>query len=458
MNNGFNINIEEDDVDIQINDAIIQGGEIDINLENGIGKNSLMQSADEDEKNRVGIFQDDTRISDFSAESDYVKGSLVRYDSKLYYATTNIEAHSANPDVSSVWQEVKSGIAFGIGNTVEVLGFASGKGNRVYGAYSGAVGRYNIVELMDSFAAGDENHTFKNNAVAIGYKCQARGSNSLATGCRTTTTGDSAVAQGYSNRQCPDSVDWYVAVPGGYEHITDIIDDNVSLEAVRKAYDEGAFTLASRYGSHAKGQNTVAFSQNSTAEGQGTFAFGDCQHAFGKFNDISDSKSQLVRSTGWGTDHTHRKNIEELDRDGTLDIMGMPKTEFSVLTARFMKKYPMLFNCVSFILRNWTVFDWDMYGSLNHDENAWSGTDHLTKEIEGTFFALYGTTFSHTDSSGVSWYKKRIAILRSTGGNPTDPTDSRASGTVIARYDYLKGSNGHIEIGKEDLFKILELE
>lgn len=363
MNNDFNINIEEDDMDIQINDAIIQGGEIDINLENGEGQDSIKQ-----------------KVTDQSESQNQARG--------------------------------KFAIGLGHGNT------ADGKG---------------------SLAVGGDNLAYADHSAAIGYKNKASAGNALALGCRTTAVGDSAISAGYSQNKA-------------LQQIT----QNTSYGEVMRAYAQvGPFTLAQKYGAFAHGQDTLALGQNSEAGGQGTIAFSEAQEAKGKFN---EPKAGMVRVTGWGTAHNNRKNIEELDRDGTLDIMGMPKTEFSVLTARFMKKYPMLFNCVSFVLKNWTADQWDnVYGKLGYKDVAWSGTNHLTKEIEGTFFALYGSTHDHSEGGEV-FYDNHIAILRSTGGNPTDPTDSRASGQVIAKYDYLKGSKGSIEYNKEDLFKILGLE
>lgn len=330
----------------------------------------------------------------------------------LKTSTTNIES-----DIASIQDDIADLTALNLENGTgtdaikQKMTDAEENENIASGNFSSALGHGNNSAAKGTFTAGGEGEATADHAATIGYKCRATKGNALALGCRTTATGDSAIAQGYSNNQASRS-----------------ITDSTSLADIKNAYHSAPFTLAQRYGSHAKGQNTVAYSQNSTAEGQGTFAFGDCQHAFGKFNDYSDSKSKLVRVTGWGTSNTSRRNIEELDRDGTLDIAGTPKTLNSVIPIRFMKDYPMLLNCVNFVKRNWTSSQWNQYGALNHYEDAWNGTNHNTKEIEGTFFALYGTA---TDTD-----VKFIVILHSKGGNPTDPNDQRCSGRVVAKYDY----------------------
>lgn len=329
----------------------------------------------------------------------------------LKISTTDIES-----DIANIQDDIADLTALNLENGTgtnaikQKMTDAEENENIASGNFSSALGHGGNSAAKGTFVAGGEGEATADHAATIGYKGRATKGNALALGCRTTATGDSAIAQGYSNNQAPRS-----------------ITDSTSLADIKNAYNSAPFTLAQRYGSHAKGQNTVAYSQNSTAEGQGTFAFGDCQHVFGKFNDNSDSKSQLVRVTGWGTSNTSRRNIEELDREGTLDIAGTPKTLNSVIPIRFMKDYPMLLNCVSFVKRNWTVSQWNQYSALNHHENAWNDTNHNTKEIKGTFFALYGTA---TDTG-----MKVIAILHSEGGNPTDASDRRCSGTVVAKYE-----------------------
>ena len=87
----------------------------------------------------------------------------------------------------------------------------------------------------------------------------------------------------------------------------------------------GSFSMNRKAGStvginsFAEGYYTEASEQSSHAEGWGTIAKGQSQHVAGQYN-IADSTS--ARITGWGTDDSNRKNIEQLDQSGNLRLKG----------------------------------------------------------------------------------------------------------------------------------------
>lgn len=85
------------------------------------------------------------------------------------------------------------------------------------------------------------------------------------------------------------------------------------------SHAEGTSTTASGENSHAEGYATIASGRNSHAEGNSTTASGENQHVAGKYNIANTSSARI---TGWGTNNSAKKNIEQLDTDGTLRLTG----------------------------------------------------------------------------------------------------------------------------------------
>lgn len=256
--------------------------------------------------------------------------------------------------------------------------------------YATAVGKENKAFGAGSFAAGTENIAKGRNTTVFGMYSEAIGSGSMAAGNTCKTQGKYSTAVGYKNE---------------------------TGATAQGAFATGVHTLADHQGSASFGERTKTGTSN--------------QFVAGQYNEINHD---VARVTGWGSDDTHRKNIEELDKEGYLKVTGftdghhnepLDKTIRASAGYEYLKTFDYALECVSkcvsAVQKTFTSRGWDGYGVIGNQE-AWTGTDATKKEAEGQYFALYGTV---SDDSSY----KRVIIAKSLGRNTS--VDPRAKGETV---------------------------
>lgn len=207
-----------------------------------------------------------------SAKADAAKAKTDAAQAKSDASTAKTDASQAKTDAAQAKSDAAQAkeAAQSVQDTsmlVSGTGLGSGQlkggGNIVEGTKAVGLGTHNTVKGYNGFAAGEDNIVTGNEAMAMGDGNTASGNNSLAEGHKTTASGSS---------------------------------------------------------SHSEGKMTSAEGAYSHAEGQGTKAVGECSHAEGSYN---VGNSDTIHEVGIGTDDTHRKNAQEIKKDGKMYVHGI---------------------------------------------------------------------------------------------------------------------------------------
>ena len=237
----------------------------------------------------TGITPGDWYLVSVAGTIDNVKYAV---NDRIMWSGTAWVKQTATGEVVSV--NGRSNVVTGLMEATNPVGTGSFSMNR---KADSTVGINSFAEGWDTEASGQSSHAEGHYTVASSDEAHAEGFNTVASGQYSHAEGHTTVASGL--------------ISHAEGHITEA--------SGQYSHAEGFLTEASSDEAHAEGHTTVASGQYSHAEGYYTKAIGQSQHVAGQYN-IADNTS--ARITGWGTDDSNRKNIEQLDRSGNLRLKG----------------------------------------------------------------------------------------------------------------------------------------
>lgn len=184
------------------------------------------------------------------------------------------------------------------------------------------VGNYSFVEGYNCYATKDYAHaegfescavSYADYAHAEGFKCKVQQAYAHAEGYICEGNGQGAHAEGWSSK---------AQNQGAHAEGSSTASGMYSHSEGSGCHAEGGYSHAEGHGcyaydiaSHAEGEETKAGGRISHAEGYGTYALGIAQHTQGMFN-IIDESNKYLDIVGYGSDDSHRANIETTDKYG----------------------------------------------------------------------------------------------------------------------------------------------